>query len=72
MEEKCRQHTNVAAHVQADTMPEAISPGLTLLEALLNSSELFGENPVYRAWTAVNPIINALKNKPMPESIRDP
>ena len=31
----------VAAHVQADTMPAAISPGLTLLEAVLNSSDVF-------------------------------
>lgn len=38
--------TSVAAHVQAETMPEAISPGLTLRDALLNSSELLGENPV--------------------------
>ena len=40
--------TNVAAHVQADTMPAAISPGLTLRDALLNSSELEGLNAVYR------------------------
>ena len=39
-------HTNVAAQVQAETMPEAISPGLTLRDALLNSSELLGEKPV--------------------------
>ena len=38
--------TNVAAHVQADTMPDAIRPGFTLREALLNSSELLGEKPV--------------------------
>jgi hypothetical protein len=41
--------TRVAAHVQAETIPEAIRPGLTLRDALLNSSVLFGENAVYRA-----------------------
>lgn len=41
--------TNVAAHVHAETMPEAIKPGLTLREALLNSSLLDGLNGVYRA-----------------------
>ena len=41
--------TSVAAHVHAETIPEAIRPGLTLRDALLNSSEFFGENPVYRA-----------------------
>lgn len=41
-----RSLTNVAAHVQAETMPDAISPGLTLRDALLNSSELFSEKPV--------------------------
>jgi hypothetical protein len=58
--------TSVAAHVQADTIPEAIRPGLTLRDALLNSSEFFGEYAVYRAWIAVRHIINALKNRPMP------
>lgn len=38
--------TSVAAHVQAETMPDAMRPGFTLLDALLNSSEFFGENPV--------------------------
>ena len=38
--------TRVAAHVHADTIPAAIRPGLTLRDALLNSSELFGENSV--------------------------
>ena len=59
--------TKVAAHVHAETIPDAIRPGLTLREALLNSSALFGENPVYRAWTAVRTIMNALKNNPIPE-----
>ena len=36
----------MAAHVHAETMPAAMRPGLTLLDALLNSSELFGENEV--------------------------
>ena len=44
-----RELTSVAAHVHAETIPEAIRPGLTLRDALLNSSEFFGENPVYRA-----------------------
>lgn len=58
--------TKVAAHVHADTIPEAIKPGLILLEALLNSSELLGEKPVYRAWMAVRISMNALKNNPIP------
>lgn len=41
-------------------------PGLTLLEALLNSSEFLGEKPVYRDWMAVKPTMKTLKNKPMP------
>jgi hypothetical protein len=41
--------TSVAAHVQAETMPEAIRPGLTLREAEVNSSEFLGDTPVYRA-----------------------
>lgn len=41
-------------------------PGLTLRDALLNSSELLGEKPVYRAWMAVRTIMNALKNSPIP------
>lgn len=41
--------TSVAAHVQAETIPEAINPGLILLDAVLNSSESLGENGVYRA-----------------------
>jgi len=41
--------TSVAAHVQADTIPAAIRPGLTLRDALQNSSEFFGEYAVYRA-----------------------
>lgn len=56
----------MAAHVQADTIPDAIRPGLTLRDALQNSSEFFGEKAVYRAWIAVRHIINALKNKPIP------
>ena len=59
--------TSVAAHVQADTIPDAMRPGLTLRDALLNSSEFLGEYAVYRAWIAVRHIIKALKNSPMPE-----
>ena len=58
--------TSVAAHVQADTIPDAMSPGLTLRDALLNSSVFLGEKAVYRAWIAVRHTIKALKNKPMP------
>ena len=35
--------TSVAAHVQAETIPDAMSPGLTLRDALLNSSVFLGE-----------------------------
>lgn len=34
--------SSVAAHDQAETMPQAMSPGLTLCEAELNSSAFFG------------------------------
>lgn len=37
-----KDYTNVAAHVHADTIPEAMRPGFTLLDALLNSSLLEG------------------------------
>ena len=60
------RQTKVAAQVHAETIPAAMRPGLTLLDALLNSSALLGEKPVYRDWTAVNPNINALKKRPMP------
>lgn len=63
-------HTSVAAHVHADTIPEAINPGLTLLEALENSSEDLGENAVYRACIAVIRIMNALKNRPIPVTFK--
>lgn len=43
------KRTRVAAHVQAETIPAAIRPGLTLRDALENSSALLGEKPVYRA-----------------------
>jgi hypothetical protein len=58
--------TSVAAHVQADTIPDAMRPGLTLRDALLNSSVSLGEYAVYRAWIAVKHIIKALKNRPIP------
>jgi hypothetical protein len=61
----------VAAHVHADTIPDAMRPGLTLRDALLNSSEFLGEYAVYRAWIAVRHIIKALKNSPMPVHIDD-
>jgi hypothetical protein len=50
-------------------MPAAMRPGLMLREALLNSSEFWGENAVYRAWSAVIPIIRALKKRPIPATI---
>lgn len=34
---------SVELHVQEDTMPAAMRPGLTLLEAVLNSSDCFVE-----------------------------
>ena len=58
--------TRVAAQVHAETIPDAMRPGLTLREALLNSSEVFGEKPVYRAWIAVKSTMKALKNRPIP------
>ena len=39
--------SRVAAQVHADTTPLAISPGLTLRLAVLNSSEIFVEYCVY-------------------------
>ena len=39
---------NVAAHVQAETIPTAIRPGLMLFSADKNSSVLFGSKEVYR------------------------
>ena len=44
----------VAAQVQAETMPLAINPGLTLLLAVLNSSLVFVENLVYRFLRTVS------------------
>jgi len=41
--------TRVAAHVHAETIPDAMRPGFMLRDALLNSSEFLGEKPVYRA-----------------------
>jgi hypothetical protein len=58
--------TNVAAHVQADTIPEAIRPGLTLREAELNSSESLGEKPVYLVWMYVSPSTNTLNRTQIP------
>ena len=58
----------MAAQVQAETIPDAMRPGLTDREADVNSSEFLGENPVYLDWTAVNPTMRALKNKPIPSS----
>lgn len=60
--------TRVAAQVQAETTPAAISPGLTVLDALVNSSEFFGEYEVYRVCKTVSNIINRLKNIPIPDA----
>ena len=65
---KNSERTRVAAHVHAETIPEAIKPGLTLREALVNSSEFFGEKAVYRAWIAVRHNMKALKKKPIPRN----
>lgn len=59
--------TNVAAHVHADTIPVAISPGFTLRDALVNSSASFGEYVVYRACIPVTHIITTLKKSPIPK-----
>lgn len=43
----CLKLTSVAAQVQAETIPDAMRPGLTEREAEVNSSEFRGETPVY-------------------------
>lgn len=58
--------SRVAAHVHADTMPDAIKPGLTLREAVLNSSDVVVENLVYLFCNLVIPIIRKAKKKPTP------
>lgn len=58
--------TSVAAQVQAETIPDAMRPGLTEREAEENSSEFRGETPVYLACMAVKPIMKTLKNNPIP------
>jgi len=56
----------VAAHVHADTIPEAIRPGLTDLEAVLNSSDCFVEYIVYRFCSQEIPIMRNAKKNPIP------
>ena len=56
----------MAAQVQAETIPDAMRPGLTDREADVNSSEFRGETPVYLDWMAVKPTMKALKNNPIP------
>jgi hypothetical protein len=58
--------SKVAAQVQAETMPEAMSPGLTEREAVLNSSDWWVEYCVYRFWRYDMNIIKNAKKKPMP------
>lgn len=58
--------SNVAAQVQADTIPDAIRPGLTDRDAVLNSSDCFVEYTVYRFWIQDIPIIRKAKKKPIP------
>lgn len=58
--------SNVAAHVQADTIPDAIRPGLTERDAVLNSSDCFVEYAVYLFCIREMPIIRKAKKKPMP------
>jgi len=41
-----KKYKRCDAQVQALTMPDAMSPGLTLRLALVNSSALVGEKPV--------------------------
>lgn len=57
---------SVAAHVHAETMPEAIKPGLTLREAVLNSSEVLVLKRVYLFCSQVMPIMTKAKKKPTP------
>jgi hypothetical protein len=56
----------VAAHVHAETIPDAIRPGFTDLDAVLNSSDCFVEYVVYRFCSHDMPIITNAKKKPMP------
>jgi hypothetical protein len=60
--------SSVAAHVQALTIPLAISPGLTECEADVNSEALEGLYVVYRFCTQVKATMNTEKNNPMPST----
>jgi hypothetical protein len=59
---------SVAAHVHAETMPAAINPGLTLLDADVNSSDEDGLKLVYRPWMYDRRIMNPEKKKPLEKS----
>lgn len=51
---------NVAAHVHADTIPEAIRPGLMLREAVLNSSLVLVLKLVYLFCRCEIPIMSLI------------
>ena len=57
---------NVAAQVHAETIPEAMRPGLTDRDAVLNSSDCFVEYAVYRFWIHEMPIMRKAKKNPIP------
>ena len=69
-QQKGRKRTSVAAQVQAETIPDAMRPGLTDLDAEENSSELAGLNAVYRDWMNVRTSMKALKKSPIPAKPR--
>lgn len=58
--------SSVLDHVHDETIPAAISPGLTLREAVLNSSDCFVEYVVYLFCRYVIPSIRAAKKPPIP------
>jgi len=56
----------VAAHVQAETIPDAMSPGFTLRDAVLNSSGWLVSYVVYLFCIYEMPIITKAKKNPTP------
>lgn len=57
---------SVAAHVQADTTPQAMRPGLILRLAVLNSSLALVEYLVYLFCAQEIPSMTTVKKPPMP------
>lgn len=62
----------MADHVQEDTIPAAMRPGLILLDAVLNSSEFIVENVVYLFCNQVKPSMMMAKTPPMPMTMPYP